>query len=120
MTMSWIDAGVPPSPPPVAWCRSALCSRSVSWYASGRRRMPDRSDVPATDGGSLVKVDAHDLARTGQAHVVLAVEVEVEPLGRVQPSCRRIRQVLRRDQVLERRGAHVADVDPAEQPVPIA
>ena len=49
----------------------------------------------------------------------MAVEVEVAPLGVVQAAGVGLGQVLGRDQVLVGREAHVADVDPAEQPVPV-
>jgi hypothetical protein len=41
-------------------------------------------DVPAADARPAVEVDRHDLTGPGQADVVLAVHVEVAPLGRLE------------------------------------
>ena len=79
----------------------------------------DRPDIPATDPGALGQVDRHDLPRTAQADLVVAIEVEVQPLGFVEPAGVGLGQVLGRDQVFVGREPHVADVDPAEQPVPV-
>ena len=84
------------------------------------QRVADRPDVPAADPGALGEVDRHDLAGTGQPDVVDAVEVEVASLGDMQPPGVGVGEILGRDQVLVGREPHVADVDAAEEAVPVA
>ena len=79
-----------------------------------------RADVPPGNPGTFGRLDRDDLPHLGEAHLVRAVHVEVQQLRGAQGAQRRVGGVLGRDQVLVRRQPHVADVDPAEQPVPVA
>ena len=77
-------------------------------------------DVPATDTRAVGQINGHDLARPGQARILQSVHVQVASLDDVQLSGRRVGQILGRDEVLEGRQAHVADIDATEQAVPVA
>ena len=77
-------------------------------------------DVPAADRGAIGQVDRDDLSRAGQPDVVEPIEVEIAALGGLELAGRPVGQVLGRDEVLVGREPHVADVDAAEQPVPVA
>ena len=61
-----------------------------------------------------------DLPGLGQPDLVATVHVEVEHARRPGSPERGVGEVLGGDQVLVRRQPHVADVDPAEQAVPVA
>ncbi len=81
--------------------------------------MANRTDIPATDPGALVKVDRDDLAGARQTDIIVAVEVQVETYRLVELAAIGVGQVLCRDQMFVGGQAHVTDVDPAEQPVPV-
>ena len=85
-----------------------------------RQRMPHGPDIPAADRPALREVDHDRLSVSGEERLVDPVEIGVD--GRPDRADRRgaVGEVLGGDQVLERRESHVADVDPAEQPVPVA
>ena len=72
------------------------------------------------DPGAAVEVDGDDLAGCREPDIVQPVHVQVERLRRLEPSAGGVGQVLGGDEVLIGRQAHVADVDAAEQPVPVA
>ncbi len=92
--------------------------------------MARRACIPFADGGPRVELHADDLARRFEDRLVHAVDVDVGQPSRSRRSTGGrgdgvapqvlVREVLGGDQVLEGREAHVADVDAAEQAVPVA
>ena len=84
------------------------------------QRVTHGPDIPAADRAALREVDHDRLPVPGEERLVDPVEIGVD--GRPDRADRRgaVGEVLGGDQVLERRESHVADVDPAEQAVPVA
>ena len=91
-----------------------------------RQGVADGAHVPAPDAGPLGWLDHHDLPRRRDDHLVDPVQVHVggahaiRPRKRAGAAGRPVGGILGSDQVLVRGEPHVADVDPAEQAVPIA
>ncbi len=80
-------------------------------------------DIPLADAGSLVGLDGDDLPGGGQEDLGAAIQVEIGD----QPGCAPsggggdgIRGVFGGDELGVGREPHVAEVDAAEQPVPVA
>ena len=128
MTMSWIDV----TPPPSAWSSvdpgrlpglvgPQGCVVGLGPAAQHRRqRVTRRPDVPAADARALRGLDGDDLPRVGEPDLVAAVHVEIEELGDARGAKEGVRGILGGDEVLVGGEAHVRDVDPAEQAVPVA
>ena len=93
---SWIEAAAAPSPTSVpSSSPSSVILRVVGLGPApqhGRDRVPRRADVPVADARALVEVDGHHLPGRREPHLVGAVEVEVQRLGRVERPGRRDRR----------------------------
>src|SRR3954452_11515467 len=76
------------------------------------------AQVPARDPATLLELDRDELTRAGQERLVAAVQIDVA----TDAARRRAADgaILRRDQSTEGRTPKVGQVDPAEQPVPVA
>ena len=85
-----------------------------------RERVPRGPEIPRANSRTLVELDDDDLSLRSKANLVAPVEVEVAEVAACRCASGRVREILGGDQVGERGGAHVGDVDPAEQAVPIA
>ena len=86
------------------------------------QRVPDGANVPLADSRALVELHRDDLPGCLEGRFQEAVEVHVGEAGtgRLLIAALAPGDVLRRDQVLERRQPHMRDVDAAEQPMPVA
>ena len=90
----------------------------------GRQRVAHCADVPAPDPGALGRLHRHDLAVGGEDDLGRPVEVHVLLAHAVDGGAGGpgggVGRVLGGDEVLVCGEPHVADVDPAEEPVPVA
>ena len=123
--ISWIEVGEsdPPASPTAAPAGLVVAQLLVIRLGSAAQHragvVAHRAEIPATDRATLVQVDRDDLAGAGQTDLVVPIEIEIAQLGDVQAAGLGLGQVRGGDQVLVGGQAHVADVDPTEQAVPV-